>query len=70
MSNVSMEMKISEESFESNLGSVKYSNDDRKGRPIQACTLESVFEGPSVSSSKDVPIPTSKDSSISEEKNK
>ena len=67
MSDVLINMKLSEEAYESNPGSVKNFDDDSKDTPIQARTLEPTFERRTTLSSNDVSNPTSKDSKISEE---
>jgi len=67
ISDVSIKMKLFEESYESNPGSVNKSDNNSKGEHIQARTLESTFERRTTSSSKDATTPTSKNSSISEE---
>ena len=61
-------MKLSNDSFDSNVGSVKdYEEEDSKNTPIQARTLKSSFEGHSTSSTNDVNHPTSKDTTKTKE---
>ena len=63
MYDVSIEMKLYDNSFDSNVSSVKDSEkEDNKSTPIQAYTLESTFEARSTLSTKDVTHSTSKDS--------
>ena len=67
MSDVSINMNLYEEAYESNQDSVKTSNNDSKNTPIRARTLELMFEKRKMSSSGDVIQPSSKDPNISED---